>query len=139
MKVLHKFTVNWADETDFDGFEIVDMEDWENRKKVFDAINEEEFECNINLGSNEDVDYYKGELREYVEIGRNSTIISDEEADVIDKYFGSDNGPNLWIDFVESALNDRRYDSINEEAIAAVEELYSEECCDNDEDDEYDE
>lgn len=132
MKVLHKFTVNWADETDFDGFEIVDMEDWENRKKVFDAINEEEFECNINLGSNEDVDYYKEDLREYVEIGRNSTMISDEEAAVIGKYFGCDNGPNLWLDFVESALDGCcRYDSINKEAIAAVEELYPE-------DDEYD-
>lgn len=133
MKILHKFTVNWADEADFDGFEVVDMEEWKARKKIFDLIDEDDFEGNIGLGSNEDEDYYKDDLEEYVKLGFETTKITDEEAAVIDKYFGSDSGPNLWLHFIDTVLW-KEEDEFSPKLVAAVKELYSDSCdCSEDE------
>lgn len=81
-KVLVKWSSNWADEMDIQGFSIMKKQEWEHYKK--EVIKLKNF-C-IYVGTNEEIDYRSGEdLLEEITIKK----ISPEEERLIKKFIGS--------------------------------------------------
>ncbi len=57
MKLI-KYKDNWADEMDIYGFHILSDETWEKFLAFLDRVKEiPDFQLNIGVGSNEDIDY----------------------------------------------------------------------------------
>ena len=83
--VLLKWDSNWADEMDVEGFKIVSksqFEEWSERMK-------ERRGFNICIGTNEDIEYSNGrELLSEIKV----KPISEDEANVIKKFFGTSGG-----------------------------------------------
>lgn len=98
---LITFDGNWADEMDFNSHLIVEegSQDWENLKKVQsyskETLKDTGWIC-VGLGSNEDVEY-----DDCLELYNQLVIqdITEEEAEVIKKYFGNEAGA-ASIDYV---------------------------------------
>ena len=85
MKKLIKWSTNWADEMDLEGWVITDHKDVEKWKEHLQTLKE----CTLSFGSNEWNDYYSGQ-----EILQECSImdIPDADAEVIQKWFGSSGG-----------------------------------------------
>ncbi len=84
MKLI-KYEDNWADEMDIYGFHILSDETWEKFLALLDRVNElPNFQLNIGVGSNEDIDY--DSVEDLLKVFTASDI-SDDEAAVIQKNF----------------------------------------------------
>lgn len=84
-KVLVKWSSNWADEMDVEGFDIMKKTDWDALKKKI--LKKENF-C-IYIGTNEEIDYASGEdLLSEIKVKK----ITPEEEKVIKKFVGSSYG-----------------------------------------------
>ncbi len=92
MKYLVKFSSDWADEFDMDGFRIMSEEEFEKYKT---GMNNEEYPYEAGFGTNEWFDYDSSQ-----DIMKDLTIVEMSEEDVIvfEKYFENGFGwiPGFW-------------------------------------------
>ncbi|AVH85411.1 hypothetical protein RsoM2USA_484 [Ralstonia phage RsoM2USA] len=92
-KILVKFSDNYADEFDVDGFMVIDKDQFNKEvaliKRMFDEYGEREF----YFGTNESFNY--GDFDEWFSVFT-VTDITDSEADVLSKLFA-----NSWSNRVE--------------------------------------
>jgi len=101
--VIVEYDYNWADEADFNGFQIMSESRY---KRLMDRI-DEYFKSNktitLSFGTNEDGDFSKAAIKG----GISKKYIPEEHANVIKKYIGGSFGYNLrWEDFVETECDD---------------------------------
>lgn len=79
-KVLIKYSGNWADEMDMDGFCIMEADKWEETKTKIASI---EGEFSIYWGSNEEEETTADEMLRNLEV----EPITKEQAEVIEHFF----------------------------------------------------
>ena len=84
-KVLVKWSDNWADEMDLEGFAVMESQEWKDIKKKFEK---HDHGFDISVGTNEDIDYSDGkDFLRHIE----TKNISDDEAKMLKKLFGEGN------------------------------------------------
>lgn len=59
---LIKTSTNWADEIDLDGFIILDEKELEEAKKEMADLAAEDFEAEVSIGTNEEIDVEASEV-----------------------------------------------------------------------------
>lgn len=96
--VLIKWDSNWADEMSIDGFIITSKSSADSFKK---QLKECKYSFEVYVGTNEDIEYGSGE-----ELLNELTFkkITEEEANVIKKFFGGSGGhTEFWsaLDYLE--------------------------------------
>lgn len=99
-KVLLKWSTNWADEMDIEGYILTSKDksdDWKKKLKTVD------FSFSLQIGTNEDIEYSSGEdLISEVSLKN----ITDEEYTTLKKYFGMQGGHTEFWDGLEYILED---------------------------------
>lgn len=82
---LVKYEDNWADEMDIYGFHILTDETWEKFLALINRVKDlPDFQLNIGVGSNEDIDY--DSVEDLLNV-LTATDISDKDAEVIKNNF----------------------------------------------------
>ncbi len=104
--VLVKWSSNWADEMDIEGFRIMKQEEWEAYKK---EVRKKKYFC-IYVGTNEDIEYSSGEdLLAEIKVKK----ITPEEERIIRKFIGSTFGNTNFL-FAKENEEDAEEDSEEE-------------------------
>lgn len=100
--VLVQQAFNWADEIDFNGFEVMEKSKLEEHFKNVEFGNPEyewweavEFPCDISIGSNQ---HYTFDSMEDYRNHFSVKPLSIEEAGCLDKFFPRGCGKMLWIE-----------------------------------------
>lgn len=99
-KVLVKWSDNWADEMDVEGFAIMDGSEWKEFQETARRVNSP---ISISVGTNEEVEYPNGTaLLENIKAKK----ITTDEAKTIIKFFGECGGHDNFRYCLEDALED---------------------------------
>jgi hypothetical protein len=99
-KVLLKWSTNWADEMDVEGYVMTTKDksdDWRKKLKQVD------YSFSLQIGTNEDIEYSSGEDLISEVVTKNLT---DEEYIILKKYFGTQGGHTEFWDGLEYVLED---------------------------------
>jgi hypothetical protein len=102
-KVLLRWSSNWADEMDVEGYVMTTKDksdDWRKKLKQID------YSFSLQIGTNEDIEYSSGEDLISEVVTKN---ITDEEYVILKKYFGMYGGhTNFWdgLDYVFEDLDE---------------------------------
>lgn len=87
IRYLVKWYGNWADEFDYEGFEIVT---YTQREEIIERLkNSDREEFNLGLGTNEDDDWDKEDI---IDTFESADELTPEQYDVISKLFGESFG-----------------------------------------------
>jgi hypothetical protein len=106
-KVLLKWSSNWADEMDVEGFDIMKKTEWEEFKK---KVRKMKNFC-VYIGTNEEIDYANGEdLLAEIKVKK----ISPEEERIIKKFVGSTFGFTSFL-YVIEGYDENLIDGLDEE------------------------
>ena len=89
MYLFIEYNSNWADEMDVNGFFITTKELWDERVEAFRKHFEDEPFLTYYVGTNEEIEYlmFEDVLNDFT-----ITEITEEEAKVLDKLFGYNDG-----------------------------------------------
>jgi hypothetical protein len=103
-KVFLSWYSNWADEMDVEGTAIMDKKDWEDYRETVSKINKSFY---LYIGTNEEIEYSSGD-----ELLNEITVkpMTDEEADTIRKFVGSESGFTQFLGADDYANEDEDYD-----------------------------
>lgn len=105
-KVLLKWSSNWADEMDVEGFDIMKKSEWDEFKK---KVKKMKNFC-VYIGTNEEIDYVTGEdLLSEIKAKK----ITPEEERIIKKFIGSTFGFTSFL-YVIEGHNDELIDELND-------------------------
>ena len=99
-KVLLKWSTNWADEMDIEGYILTTKDKSDDWKK---KLKEVDYSFSLQIGTNEDIEYSSGEdlISEVT-----TKTLADEEFAVIKKYLGLQGGHTEFWDGLEYVLED---------------------------------
>ena len=104
---LIKTSTNWADEMDLDGFVILDEKELEEATKEMAELTADNFEAEVSIGTNEDMDVEAAEVLEEL----NSAIeLTPEEYENISRLIGTSYGFSLYNTFKYCSDLDDYYD-----------------------------
>jgi len=110
-KVLVKWSDNWADEMDVEGFVILEKEEWESTKKRILSIKEE---FTMYIGTNEEIEYANGkDFLTNIEV----KSLSPDEEKIINKFFGDSGG---FYNFLDVYGNDEEDEDEDEEITPTI-------------------
>ena len=99
-KVLVKWSDNWADEMDVEGFVIMDNSEWKEFQETAKKVNSP---ISICVGTNEEIEYPNGDaLLENITTKK----LTSDEAKTITKFFGEYGGHDNFRYCLEDALED---------------------------------
>jgi hypothetical protein len=114
-KVLVKWSGNWADEMNVEGFVIMDDSEWKEYQETAKKVNSP---FSISVGTNEDIEYPNGTaLLENIKAKKLTT----DEAKTIVKFFGEYGGQDYFRYCLDDALEDE-YEVEDEESYYEDEE-----------------
>lgn len=132
MYYLIKNSFNWADEIDFNGFDIISIDDLNEAKEVVKCLSYDE-EYSVGIGSNEELYITRSELEDMLE---NAKPLSSIEVMVITQRLGTSCGKTLYSVFLNDPMQCLDEDS---EEYAKLHELYTGEPYNPDAEDDEDE
>jgi hypothetical protein len=99
-KVLVKWSGNWADEMNVEGFVIMEDSEWKEYQETAKKVNSP---FSISVGTNEDIEYPNGTaLLENIKAKKLTT----DEAKTIVKFFGEYGGQDYFRYCLDDALED---------------------------------
>jgi hypothetical protein len=114
-KVLVKWSGNWADEMNVEGFVIMEDSEWKEYQETAKKVNSP---FSISVGTNEDIEYPNGTaLLENIKAKKLTT----DEAKTIIKFFGEYGGQDYFRYCLDDALEDE-YEVEDEESYYEDEE-----------------
>lgn len=117
---LVKSGLNWADEIDFEGFDLLTENELKKAKKEFKNLR---LTVNASIGTNEDVDI---EASEVLEDLRGAQEITESEYNFLNRLFSEHYGETLYNNFIESPDYEDYLNEIEEEKRAKEEEAKEE-------------
>lgn len=108
---LVKTSTNWADEMDLDGFIILDEKELEEAKKEMGELAADDFEAEVSVGTNEEMDIEAEEVLDEL----NSAIeLTPEEYENISRLIGTRYGFSLYYAFKNCSDLDDYYEEAEE-------------------------
>lgn len=108
---LIKTSTNWADEMDLDGFIILDEKELEKATKEMTELAADDFEAEVSVGTNEEMDV---EAEEVLEELNNAIELTPEEYENITRLIGTRYGFSLYYKFKNCSDLDNYYEEIEE-------------------------
>lgn len=108
---LVKTSTNWADEMDLDGFIILDEKELEEATKEMADLAADDFEAEISVGTNEEMDV---EAEEVLDELNNAIELTPEEYENISRLIGTRYGFSLYDKFKNCSDLDDYYEEIEE-------------------------
>ena len=112
---LVKSGLNWADEIDFEGFDLLTEDELEKAKKEFKNLR---LTVNASIGTNEDVDIESSEVLEDL---RGAQEITESEYNFLNRLFSKHYGETPYNNFIESPDYEDYLNEIEEEKRAKEE------------------
>lgn len=109
---LIKTSTNWADEIDLDGFIILDEKELEEATKEMAELAADDFEAEISVGTNEEMDV---EAEEVLEELNNAIELIPEEYENISRLIGTRYGFSLYYSFKNCSDLDDFYEEKEEQ------------------------
>ena len=108
---LIKTSTSWADEIDLDGFIILDEKELEEATKEMTELAADNFEAEISIGSNEEMNIEASEVLNEL----NSAIeLTPEEYENISRLIGTRYGFSLYYEFKNCSGLDDYYEEVEE-------------------------
>ena len=108
---LVKTSTNWADEIDLDGFIILDEKELEKATKEMTELAADDFEAEVSVGTNEEMDV---EAEEVLEELNNAVELTPEEYENISRLIGTRYGFSLYYEFKNCSDLNNYYEEIEE-------------------------
>lgn len=108
---LIKTSTNWADEIDLDGFIILDEKELEEAKKEMADLAAEDFEAEVSIGTNEEIDVEASEV--LVELN-DAVELTPAEYENISRLIGTRYGFSLYDLFKNCSDLEDHYEEIEE-------------------------
>ena len=112
---LVKSELNWADETNFEGFDLLTEDELKKAKKEFKNLS---LTVNAYIGTNEDVDI---EASEVLKDLSGAQEITESEYNFLNRLFSEHYGETLYNNFIESSDYEDYLNEIEEEKRAKEE------------------
>lgn len=109
---LVRSSSNWADEIDFEGWEIMNEKELAEAKAEVKAFVKEDFSADVYVGTNEEMEVEASEVLDELNKAKE---ITPEEAAILKKFFGDSYGFSLYNKFINSYDVERYYEEIEEE------------------------
>lgn len=109
---LIKTSTNWADEMDLDGFIILNEKELEEATKEMTELAADDFEAEISVGTNEEMDV---EAEEVLEELNNAIELTPEEYENISRLIGTRYGFSLYYSFKNCSDLDDFYEEKEEQ------------------------
>ena len=108
---LIKTSTSWADEIDLDGFIILDEKELEEATKEMTELAADNFEAEISIGSNEEMNVEASEVLNEL---NNAIELTPEEYENISRLIGTRYGFSLYYEFKNCSSLDDYYEEIEE-------------------------
>lgn len=108
---LVKTSTNWADEIDLEGFIILDEKELEEATKEMADLAAEDFEAEISIGTNEEMDVEASEVLEEL---NNAIELTPEEYENVSRLIGTKYGFSLYDMFRDCSDLEDHYEEIEE-------------------------
>ena len=109
---LVKTSTNWADEIDLDGFIILDEKELEEATKEMAELAANDFEAEINIGSNEKINVEASEVLYEL---NNAIELTPKEYENISRLIGTKYGFSLYYEFKNCRGFDDYYEEVEEQ------------------------
>ena len=106
-----KTSTSWADEIDLDGFIILDEKELEEATKEMTELAADNFEAEISIGSNEEMNVEASEVLNEL---NNAIELTPEEYENISRLIGTRYGFSLYYEFKNCSSLDDYYEEIEE-------------------------
>lgn len=108
---LIKTSTNWADEIDLEGFIVLDEKELEEATKEMADLAADDFEAEVSVGTNEEMDVEAAEVLEEL---NNAIELTPEEYENISRLIGTRFGFSLYDVFKNCSDLDDYYEEIEE-------------------------
>lgn len=109
---LIKTSTNWADEIDLEGFVILDEKELEEATKEMAALAADDFEAEVSVGTNEEMDIEASEVLDEL---NNAIELTPEEYEHISRLIGTRYGFSLYDAFKNCSDLDDYYEEAEEQ------------------------
>ena len=109
---LIKTSTSWADEIDLDGFIILDEKELEEATKEMAELAANDFEAEINIGSNEEINVEASEVLYEL---NNAIELTPKEYENISHLIGTKYGFSLYYEFKNCSGFDDYYEEVEEQ------------------------
>ena len=109
---LIKTSTSWADEIDLDGFIILDEKELEEATKEMAELAANDFEAEINIGSNEEINVEASEVLYEL---NNAIELTPKEYKNISRLIGTRYGFSLYHEFKNCSDLDNYYKEVKEQ------------------------
>ena len=109
---LIKTSTSWADEIDLDGFIILDEKELEEATKEMTELAANDFEAEINIGSNEEINVEASEVLYEL---NNAIELTPKEYENISRLIGTKYGFSLYYEFKNCSGFDNYYEEVEEQ------------------------
>ena len=109
---LIKTSTSWADEIDLDGFIILDEKELEEATKEMTELAANDFEAEINIGSNEEINVEASEVLYEL---NNAIELTPKEYENISRLIGTKYGFSLYYEFKNCSGFDDYYEEVEEQ------------------------
>ena len=109
---LIKTSTSWADEIDLDGFIILDEKELEEATKEMAELAANDFEAEINIGSNEEINVEASEVLYEL---NNAIELTPKEYENISRLIGTKYGFSLYYEFKNCSDFDDYYEEVEEQ------------------------
>lgn len=108
---LVKTSTNWADEIDLEGFIILDEEELEEATKEMADLAAEDFEAEVSIGTNEEMDVEASDVLDEL---NNAIELTPEEYEKVSRLIGTKYGFSLYDLFKNCSDLEDHYEEIEE-------------------------